>query len=401
MHRLLPAFLTLGAVGLALGKIPQGAIAPGSNPFSNVNWYVPTAWQSEVFGSIAKYAKSTSQWDRIPAAVVASQQPTAVWVATNEAAVDDLPSILRDASKSAGTDGHPTLVQLIVYNLPDRDCSAASSEGGWKVSEGGVEKYKGFIDGIAKLIRKYEDLRFAIILEPDALPNQVTNAGDPNSKCAKARSAHIQLLQYAIANFQAANAAVYLDSGHGGWLGWPDNQVAAAQLIKQIVDGLPKPARLRGLSINTSNYNPLLLPNITDKSDPNLKRLQWNPGYDSVHYAKALGETLATYNLSSLNHFIVDTSRSGTNIVLETDAWCNVKGAGFGLKPTYKSGYDNIDALVWAKTPGQADGTSDTSAARWDPMCTAATALQPAPEAGTWFHEYFTQLLDNANPKLI
>ncbi|KAJ3052056.1 hypothetical protein HK097_006942 [Rhizophlyctis rosea] len=400
MHRLLPAILTLGAAGSALAKQSVGAIAPGSNPFANVNWHVPVAWQQEVLSSIAEYNGNPSLKDHIPAAIVAAEQPTAVWIATNEAA-EDLKWILKEASKDAKKGDVPTLVQLIVYNLPDRDCSAASSEGEWKVAEGGAEKYKLFIDNIAREIRKYDYMRFAVILEPDAFPNQVTNAGDPNSKCAKARDAHIQLLQYAIAGLQGVNTAVYLDSGHGGWLGWPDNQVAAAKLIKQIVDGVPAPARLRGLSINTSNYNPLLLPGIADKSDPNLKRLQWNPGYDNVHYAQALGETLSQYNLTSINHFIVDTSRAGTNIVLETDAWCNVKGAGFGPKPTANSGYANIDALIWAKTPSQADGTSDTSAARYDPMCTAATALQPAPEAGTWFHEYFTQLLDNANPKLV
>ena len=233
------------------------------------------------------------------------------------------------------------------------------------------------------------------------MPNQVTNAGDPNSKCAKARDAHIQLLQYAITNFQAVNTAVYLDAGHGGWLGWPDNQLAAAKLIKEIVDGVPAPARLRGLSINTSNYNPLILPGITDKSDPLLGRLRWNAGFDSAHYTAALGETLGTYGLTSINHFIVDTGRAGTTVAISTDAWCNIKGAGFGPKPTADSGFANIDALVWAKPPGQADGTSDVTAARYDPTCGAETALQPAPEAGTWFHEYFTHLIENANPKLL
>ena len=165
MHRLLPAFLTLGAAGSALASTPAGAIAAGSNPFANVNWYVPTSWKQEVYSSIAKYATNATQFDHIPAAVVAAQQPVAVWIATNEAG-DDLKWILKDASKAGKKSNVPTLVQLIVYNLPDRDCSAASSEGEWKVSEGGVAKYQNFIDGIAMLIRKYDDLRFVITLEP-------------------------------------------------------------------------------------------------------------------------------------------------------------------------------------------------------------------------------------------
>ncbi|KAJ3053665.1 hypothetical protein HK097_003679 [Rhizophlyctis rosea] len=205
------------AAGSALAKFLVGAIAPGSNPFSNVYWYVPTSWQKEVYSSIAQYvSNSTGQFDHIQS-VVAFQQPVAVWIATNESA-DDLKRVLKDASKEGRKGDVPTLVQLIVYNLPDRDCSAASSE-------------------VARLIHKYADLRFAVI-----------NVGNPASKCAQAPYAHIELLQYAITNFQAANTAVYLYSGHGGWLRWPDNQAAAAKLVSEIVGGIPKPARLRGLS---------------------------------------------------------------------------------------------------------------------------------------------------------
>ena len=48
----------------------------------------------------------------------------------------------------------------------------------------------------------------------------------------------------------------------------------------------------------------------------------------------------------------------------------------------------------------QSDGTSDTSANRYDPSCGKASAFKPAPEAGTWFNAYFEMLLKNANPAL-
>lgn len=62
-------------------------------------------------------------------------------------------------------------------------------------------------------------------------------------------------------------------------------------------------------------------------------------------------------------------------------------------------GDDLVDAFAWIKPGGEADGTSDTSAKRYDGKCGSEDALKPAPEAGTWFQAYFEQLLENANPK--
>ena len=48
----------------------------------------------------------------------------------------------------------------------------------------------------------------------------------------------------------------------------------------------------------------------------------------------------------------------------------------------------------------QSDGTSDQSAARYDGFCGKDSAFKPAPEAGTWFQDYFAMLLQNASPAL-
>lgn len=65
--------------------------------------------------------------------------------------------------------------------------------------------------------------------------------------------------------------------------------------------------------------------------------------------------------------------------------WCNVKGTGFGVRPTTDTGDALADAFVWVKPGGESDGTSDSSATRYDAHCGYSDALQPAPEAGTWF----------------
>lgn len=69
-----------------------------------------------------------------------------------------------------------------------------------------------------------------------------------------------------------------------------------------------------------------------------------------------------------------------------------------GVRPTSNTGFEHTDAFVWVKPGGECDGTSDTSAARYDYHCGLSDALQPAPEAGQWFQAYFEQLLTNANP---
>ena len=83
---------------------------------------------------------------------------------------------------------------------------------------------------------------------------------------------------------------------------------------------------------------------------------------------------------------------------LEWGHWCNAIGTGFGQRPSANTGHDLLDAFVWIKPGGECDGTSDTTAARYDHNCGLADALKPAPEAGQWFQAYFEQLLTNANP---
>ena len=84
------------------------------------------------------------------------------------------------------------------------------------------------------------------------------------------------------------------------------------------------------------------------------------------------------------------TCCSGRNGVQPTQQsawgdWCNVKGTGFGVRPTTDTGDELEDAFVWVKPGGESDGTSDSSATRYDAHCGYSDALQPAPEAGTWF----------------
>ncbi len=99
------------------------------------------------------------------------------------------------------------------------------------------------------------------------------------------------------------------------------------------------------------------------------------------------------------NHAIVDTGRNGVQGLREEwGNWCNFNGAGFGIRPSSDTGLELADAFVWVKPGGESDGTSDTSANRYDSYCGKPDAYKPSPEAGTWNQDYFEMLIENANP---
>jgi len=92
-------------------------------------------------------------------------------------------------------------------------------------------------------------------------------------------------------------------------------------------------------------------------------------------------------------HNIVDTSRNGkTGVRREWGDWCNVDGAAFGRLPA-ASDEAYVDAFVWAKAGGDSDGTSDTSAVRYNSYCGKVDAFKPMPEAGVWSAAYFEMML--------
>jgi cellulose 1,4-beta-cellobiosidase len=133
--------------------------------------------------------------------------------------IDDAIAAGRAAKEATGED---QIVGLVLYNLPDRDCSAGESAGELKSEEGGMEIYKNeYIKPYAEKVSQATDLTFAIVLEPDSLANLVTNTGI--ELCAKAAPVYEEGIAYAIANLQFPNVHLYIDAAHGGWLGWDDN----------------------------------------------------------------------------------------------------------------------------------------------------------------------------------
>ncbi|KAK7467505.1 Beta-glucosidase cel3A [Stygiomarasmius scandens] len=317
------------------------------------------------------------------AAAKVADIPTFIWFDTI-AKVADLETYMSDAESQGGK----IIMPIVVYDLPDRDCAAFASNGEFSIADNGEANYHNYIDSLVSVIAKHPTIRVVAVVEPDSLANLVTNLNV--QKCANAQDVYKRCVTYAMQQLSTVGVYMYLDAGHAGWLGWPANLSPAAQLFNSLYTGAGSPKFVRGLATNVANYNALR----ASSPDP---ITQGNQNYDEIHYIQALAPLLTSFPA----HFIVDQGRSGVqNIRQQWGDWCNVKGAGFGTRPTLNTGSSLIDSIVWVKPGGECDGTSNSSATRFDSHCALSDALQPAPEAGTWFQTYFAQLVTNANPAL-
>ncbi|KAH6974438.1 1, 4-beta cellobiohydrolase [Ilyonectria sp. MPI-CAGE-AT-0026] len=364
-----------------------GAGSYSGNPYSGVNLWANNYYRSEV-SSLAVPKLSGAM---ATAAAKVADVPSFQWMDSFDhiSLMQDTLVDIRAANKAGGNYAG----QFVVYDLPERDCAAAASNGEYSLDNDGANKYKNYINTIKTILQSYSDIRIILVIEPDSLANLVTNMNV--AKCSKAHDAYLTLTNYAVTTLNLPNVAMYLDAGHAGWLGWPANQGPAAQLYAGIYKDAGKPAALRGLATNVANYNAWSL-----SSAPSYT--QGNSIYDEKSYIHAMSPLLEQNGWPGVQ-FITDQGRSGKQPTGQAQwgDWCNAKGTGFGTRPSANTGDSLLDAFVWIKPGGESDGTSDTSATRYDYHCGYSDALQPAPEAGTWFQAYFEQLLTNANPSFL
>ncbi|KAJ3515731.1 hypothetical protein NLJ89_g1575 [Agrocybe chaxingu] len=377
---------TVGPTTAAPTNVPAPTTAPDAgNPFNGYTIYLSPYYADEVVAAAAAISDATQK----AKALRVKDIPTFIWFDVI-AKTPQLGVYLADADAKAKASGEKYLVQIVVYDLPDRDCAAAASNGEFSIINNGMNNYRRYIDQLVAEIKKYPDVRIVAVIEPDSLANLVTNLNV--AKCSGAQDAYKQGTTYAIQQLNAVGVYMYLDAGHAGWLGWPANLNPAAKLFSDLYKAAGSPQFVRGLATNVANYNALN----AASPDP---VTQGNPNYDEMHYINQLAPQLTSGGFPA--HFIVDQGRSGVQGLRQAwGDWCNVYGAGFGMHPTLNTGSSLIDAIVWIKPGGECDGTSNTSAARYDSHCGIASAHKPAPEAGTWFQAYFENLVKNANPPL-
>ncbi|KAI0811007.1 cellobiohydrolase II [Irpex lacteus] len=365
---------------------PSSTPTPSAdNPWTGYQIYLSPYYANEV----AAAAKAITDPTLAAKAASVANIPNFTWL-DSVSKIADLKTYLADASALGKSSGQKQLLQIVVYDLPDRDCAAKASNGEFSIADNGLANYQNYIDQIVAAVKQFPDVRVVAVIEPDSLANLVTNLNV--QKCANAKSTYLTAVNYALKQLSSVGVYQYMDAGHAGWLGWPANLTPAAQLFAQVYSDAGKSPFIKGLATNVANYNALS----AASPDP---ITQGDPNYDEIHYINALAPALQSAGFPAT--FIVDQGRSGQqNLRQQWGDWCNIKGAGFGTRPTTNTGSSLIDSIVWVKPGGESDGTSNSSSPRFDSTCSLSDATQPAPEAGTWFQAYFETLVSKANPPL-
>lgn len=357
-----------------------------------------------------------------------------------------------DAALAQKQGSTPETFEVVIYDLPGRDCAALASNGELPATAAGMTTYQTqYIDPIAALLGnpKYASLRIVAIIEPDSLPNAVTNQSKPT--CAAATPYYEQGVEYALNKLHAIpNVYNYVDAAHSAWLGWSSNLGPGAQEFAKVARATTAGfASIDGFISDTANYTPTIEPflpnptlNVGGQPLDSANFYQFNPTFDENTYDGLLYSALVSDGFPSTIGILVDTSRNGwggpnrptalnsspttPEAYVEANKidkrafrgnWCNQNGAGLGARPQANpSGVNShIIAFVWVKPPGESDGDYPTAThSHGDPHCdsnstntdgnggTYPTGSIPGFDvpAGQWFAAQFQQLVTNAYPPI-
>jgi len=444
------AALALAAAPLTATTSAGAAEARVDNPFDGADQYVNAYWSANVTAAADRAGGTLGESMRAVA-----DEPTSVWMDRISAIEGnaDGPGLRAhlDAAVAQQQGDTPLVFNLVIYDLPGRDCYALASNGELPATDEGLERYESeYIDAIVEILDEpaYEDLRIVATVEPDSLPNLVTNISEP--LCQEAAPYYRQGVAYALDRLHdVGNVYSYIDAAHAGWLGWPDNAQPAAQLFAEVVGSTEAGFdSVAGFVTNTANSTPLEEPFLEDVSFDGgtfvrqADFYQWNADFDEIDWTAHLYDLLVAEGFPSSIGMLIDTSRNGwggpdrptaesTSSDLNTyvdetrvdrrthrGAWCNPDGAGLGERPQASpDGYpdSHLDAFVWVKPPGESDGSSEEidndEGKHFDRMCDPTFespkldglptgALPDAPLSGKWFEEQFRMLVTNAYPAI-
>ena len=231
-------------------------------------------------------------------------QPQAQWVGGSWVPTASARSYV--SSLTAGARSTGTVLPLVVYNIPNRDCGSYSA--------GGAADAAGYRAWIAEVAAGIGGTRTMVILEPDALAQ--LDCLTPDQQALR-----LSLIQYAAAQLTALpNTSVYLDAGNANW------RPAATMAQRLAAAGV---SGVSGFAINVANF-------------------------DTTTSETAYGQAISA--LVGSKHFIIDTSRNGNGAATGPLSWCNPPGRALGERPTLNPGIPGVDALLWVKTVGNSDG---------------------------------------------
>src|SRR2546423_10403431 len=352
------ATVTLMSGGFVVAAEPAfaadvGPLARVDNPYAGAQVYVNPEWSANAAAE--------------PGGGAVANQSTGVWL-DRVAAINGVNGGmgLRDHLNTAVSQG-ANLIQLVIYDLPGRDCSALASNG--ELGPTDIDRYEHeYIDPIATILSDpaYANLRIVTVVEIDSIPNLVTNITPrptftPQCDTMAANGNYVTGIGYALAHLGAIeNVYNYLDIGHHGWIGWDDNFSATADKLAQAANASGSTtANVAGFITNTANYGALQEPfftiNDTINNQPIREHASWidfNRYIDEQSFAQAFRTELTRHGFDQNIGMLIDTSRNGwggtarpTGPGPMTDAnayvdggridrrshlgnWCNHAGAG-------------------------------------------------------------------------
>lgn len=290
---------------LFLTPRPPAAVGPSlsvAKPF----FPVTTRFYTDPHNPAAQWVRDHPR-DRRAAAIRKhiAAQPQAAWLTeTNESLVEER---IRGLVGTAGAQRRWPV--LVAYAIPQRDCEQLSSGG-----IGDVAAYRRWIDAFTRGIGGAQAV---VILEPDALAHM---------SCLKRRqrAERFAALSYAarVLERRAPRARVYYDAGNSGW---QPARTMAERLRHAGIDRYGD-----GIAVNVSNFNAT---------------------GDEVRYGLSVLRELRRPRLG----VVVDTSRNGAGPT-RNHRFCDPLGRKLGRPPTAATGMPGVDAFLWVKQPGQADG---------------------------------------------
>jgi len=343
-------------------------------------------------------------------------------------------------------------IQIVLSDIPNKNCAVSVSDGELIIAQNGISTYKtAFIDPIVAILKNYPNLRIICLVEPNVVPNLVTNLSFP--RCAEAISSgsSVTCLQYAVNQLKGIgnNIYIYLDIANDAWLGWDPNFQPFVDKMTSIVSGttLGKNS-IDGFISNTGMMVPWEEPFIGPDGKATVnggmiyqsRFLDFNPFTCERPYVEKMRAAFITAGFPSTIGMLLDTSRNGwggpnrpttksasTDINTYVDEsridrryhrgnWCNQSSAGIGARPQVAPS-PGMDAFVWVNSPGTSDGQSALGSDPCDPnktldqmclpggintycYCGTNGAMAGAPSQGAWFQAMFTNLLQNAYPPL-
>ncbi|THV30772.1 glycoside hydrolase family 6 protein [Glycomyces paridis] len=293
---------TATAVATALGT---GVLLSPNAGAQDVSAQAQALWTNPNTQAAEWVADNPNDWRAAMIGDRVAETPAGTWFTQYNP--NTIQSQVQSVVSAAAADGAAPI--MVVYNIPNRDCGGHSG--------GGAPDHQSYRQWVDRFADGLSGPAY-IILEPDTLPH---DCADQNQ-----RQQINQSLTYATQAIKGADsqAKVYIDIGNSDWLA----PSTAAQRLQDA--GLQY---ADGFALNVSNYR------TTE---------------ETTSYAHQIQNIVG-----SNKGAVIDTSRNGNGP--QGSEWCDPSGRAIGAYPTTSTGLSGIDAFLWVKLVGEADGCAGSA----------------------------------------